>query len=213
MHRLLRHLGSAGVRGIPQPLGFTEDGREVVTYIQGIVPSYPMPAWVWTHAALDSAASLLRQVHDATESCDLCGPWRTPVHHPAEVLCHNDFAPYNLVFDGVQVVGVIDWDFASPGPRLWDLAYLAYRMVPLTTADWGDGFGPGERRSRLARLLHTYGTDAQPPEVINVLGQRLDALAQFSDLAALRLGKPELRDDAALYRHDATHLAADGTTS
>ena len=54
---------------------------------------------------------------------------------PVEVICHNDFATYNLVFDGENVVGVIDWDFASPGPRLWDIAYLAYRIVPLSSGD------------------------------------------------------------------------------
>jgi aminoglycoside phosphotransferase (APT) family kinase protein len=206
VHRLLMHLDSAGVRGVPQPRGFAEDGREVLSFVEGVVPSYPMPSWVWTEAALDSAAILLRKVHDATEGYDFPGPWRTSVHHPAEVICHNDFAPYNLVFDGDEVVGVIDWDFASPGPRLWDLAYLAYRMVPLTTAYWGDGFGPDARRDRLARLLDQYGTKAQPRGVIGVLAQRLDDLARFTDLAAQELRKPELGNHATLYRHDAARL-------
>jgi thiamine kinase-like enzyme len=102
---------------------------------------------------------------------------------------------------------VIDWDFASPGPRLWDLAYLAYRVVPLTTADWGDGFGPGARRGRSAHLLQQYGSDAQPRELIRLLVQRLEDLAQVSDEAAVRLDILELRDHASLYRHDAAHLA------
>jgi aminoglycoside phosphotransferase (APT) family kinase protein len=206
VHRLLRHLNSVGVLGVPQPRGLAEDGREVVTFVQGIVPSHPMPEWVWAGTALESAARLLRQVHDTTETHDFHGPWRSPVHHPAEVICHNDFAPYNLVFDGPRVVGVIDWDFASPGPRLWDLAYLAYRIVPLTTADWGDGFGPDERRNRLARLLHEYRTDAHPHAVIDIVVQRLHELARFTDQAAL--SNPELGEHAALYLHDAAHLTA-----
>src|SRR5204863_4404273 len=99
----------------------------VVGFVVGAVPAYPMPPWVWTDAALDSAARMLRQIHDATARLEIEGPWRSPVHQPAEVVCHNDFAPYNLVFDSGVVVGVIDWDFASPGPRVWDLSYLAYR--------------------------------------------------------------------------------------
>ncbi len=29
------------------------------------------------------------------------------------------------VFRDGLAVGLIDWDYASPGPRLWDLAHLA----------------------------------------------------------------------------------------
>ena len=48
--------------------------------------------------------------------------WQTPAHKPPEVICHNDFAPDNMVFDGRRrLVGVIDGDTASPGPRVWDL--------------------------------------------------------------------------------------------
>lgn len=208
VHRLLNHLNAVGVREVPRPLGIAADGREVVSFVEGTVPSYPMPAWVWTETALESAARLLRQIHDATEGQDLHGPWRSPVHEPAEVICHNDFATYNLVFGGGRVVGVIDWDFASPGPRLWDLSYLAYRIVPLSTADWGDGLRPDQRRDRLRRLLAAYGTDAHPREVIEVLRERLHDLARFSDRAARRLNKHELSQHATLYRDDAAHLTA-----
>ena len=51
---------------------------------------------------------------------------------PAEVVCHNDFAPYNVVFDDGGPVGVIDWETAAPGARVWDVAYAAYRWVPLS---------------------------------------------------------------------------------
>lgn len=208
VHRLFNHLNAVGVRGIPRPLGITEDGREILSFVEGTVPSYPMPTWVWTKTALESAARLLRQIHDATEGLDLQGPWRSPAHEPVEVICHNDFATYNLVFGRDRVVGVIDWDFASPGPRLWDLSYLAYRMVPLSTADWGDGFGPHERRDRLRGLLGAYGTEAHPREVIEVLRERLHDLARFSDRAAQQLDKQELSKHATLYRHDAAHLPA-----
>ena len=69
-----------------------------------------MPSWVWTGTALDTAADLLRRIHDATAELDVRGPWRAPAHEPVEVICHNDFAPYNLVFAGTtgRVVGAID---------------------------------------------------------------------------------------------------------
>lgn len=206
VHRLLQCLNDAGMRGIPRPLGRAEDGREILSFVEGTVPAYPMPGWVWADSALESCARLLRQVHDATADFDLGGPWRSPTREPVEVICHNDFAPYNLVFEGATVVGVIDWDFASPGPRLWDLAYLAYRIVPLSTTEWGDGFTEAVRRNRLHRLLAAYGMDAHVEQVIATLRQRLLDLATFTDHSARRLHNPELGDHARLYRHDAEHL-------
>ena len=206
VHRLLSTLQRSGVAGVPTPHGITDDGREVLAFIDGDVPSYPMPAWVWADEALESAARLLRQVHDATRGAELDGPWRSPIHEPAEVVCHNDFAPYNLVFDAGLVVGAIDWDFASPGPRVWDLAYLAYRIVPFTTDDVGDGFAETVRRERLDRLLAAYATDLDTHQVMSTMRQRLLELAAFSDEAAERLSKPELHEHASLYRHDAAQL-------
>ncbi len=206
VHRLLNRLTAAGVRGVPKPLGITHDGKEVLSFVEGTVPAYPMPDWVWTDTALESSAHLLRRVHDATAGLDLRGPWRSPEREPFEVVCHNDFATYNLVFDGDLVVGVIDWDFASPGPRLWDLAYLAYRIVPLSSGDRRDGFTDEEREGRLRQLLAAYGGDAEPRELMTVLRERLLALASFSEHMAERLGRPELGEHALLYRDDAAQL-------
>ncbi len=206
VHRLLHHVDAVGVRGVPKPLGVTGDGREVLSFVEGTVPTYPMPGWVWSQTALESSAHLMRRVHDATAGVELPGPWRSAVHEPLEVICHNDFATYNLVFDGETVVGVIDWDFASPGPRLWDVAYLAYRIVPLSFADRRDGFTDEERGRRLEHLLAAYGHDVDPHDVLSVLHERLIELAAFSEDMALRLGKPELSEHAQLYRYDASRL-------
>jgi len=206
VHRLLAHLQRAGVDGVPVPHGRTDDGREVLGFLDGEVPHHPVPAWVWTVRALESSARLLRRIHDATEGASLDGPWRSPTHEPPEVVCHNDFAPYNLVFEDGVVVGVIDWDFASPGPRLWDLAYLAYRIVPLTTDDWGDAFPPSVRRERLIQLLRAYGTSAGPADLLAVLRDRLLELADFSERTADPASRPELREHAQLYRRDAESL-------
>ncbi len=206
VHRLLRHCRAAGLAGVPEPQRITDDGQEVLSFLPGDVPAYPMPPWVWTRAALASSAHLLSVFHEASVTGDRTGPWRSPAREPAEVICHNDFAPYNLVYTGGVATGVIDFDYASPGPRLWDLAYLAYRIVPLTTEDVGDGFGVAERTQRLADLLAAYGVAYGQADVLAAVRERLIALAEFSDRMAETLANPALHDHALLYRRDATAI-------
>jgi hypothetical protein len=208
VHELLAVLRAAGIDEVPEPLGVDDAGREVLSYLPGVVGHHPLPDWLWRPSVLEETGALLRRIHDA--SVPLVGRdahWQLPTHEPAEVICHNDFAPYNLVFDAESVVGAIDWDFASPGPRLWDLAYLAYRIVPLTMDDWGDGFSPVARDERLRRLLRAYGVDSPPREVLTVLSRRLVELADFTDRAAERLSRPDMEEHARLYRRDAAQLS------
>ena len=208
VHRLLQRYADAGLAGTPHPLGLTADGRERLTFVPGTVPAYPKPDWVWTEAVLDDAARLLRRLHDA--SVALAGVregWRSPVRQPAEVVCHNDLAPYNLVFEDGHLTGVIDFDYCSPGPRIWDLAYLAYRLAPLTGALEVGPFTVAQRADRLVRLLAAYGSSAPVGELVSTVVVRLRDLADFSDAAGVELGNPELARHAAGYRADAARIA------
>ena len=206
IHRYLRHLGLVGISWVPQPVTIDGD-REVLSFVEGEVPLYPLPDWVWSDDALTDAARHLRLLHDASVGFDRDSAiWQLPTHEPIEVICHNDFAPHNLAFDDGRVIGAIDFDTSSPGPRIWDLAYLATRMVPLT-ADHSDG-SPGEDQShrRLQLMLDAYGSAVSWAEVVRVAVIRLRDLANFSVAKAEELGKPNLREDAAIYERDATHL-------
>ena len=205
VHRLLRHCRAAGMTSVPEVVELTDDGHEVLSFIPGDVPAYPMPRWVWTDEALTSSVQLLRPFHESTAGCDRSGPWRSPIHEPVEVICHNDFAPYNLVYRQGRAVGIIDFDYASPGSRLWDLAYLAYRIVPLST-DTADGFGPQTRNRRLTAVLDTYGSGASPADLRTIVVGRLVELARFSEEMAVTLNKPELSMHAKVYRRDAAAL-------
>jgi hypothetical protein len=206
IHRYLGHLDSAGISWVPRALAIDGD-TEVLSFVEGDVPIYPLPDWVWSDEALIDAARHLRMLHDASVGFDPgAAIWQLPIHEPIEVICHNDFAPHNLAFADGRIVGVIDFDTSSPGPRMWDLAYLATRMVPLT-ADHPDG-SPGEDQShrRIQLMLDAYAAAAAWTEVVRVAVIRLRDLAQFSVAKAEELGKPKLREDAALYERDALYL-------
>lgn len=60
-------LRAAGVPGVPEHLGLDEQGREVVEFVVGDVPIYPMPSWVWTDELLGEIGRAVRLVHDATD--------------------------------------------------------------------------------------------------------------------------------------------------
>ncbi|NMO56175.1 aminoglycoside phosphotransferase family protein [Actinoplanes sp. TBRC 11911] len=209
IQRLLRHLRDRGIAWVPVPSGVDAQGRDRVSYLPGVVPRYPLPDWVWSDTVLTGAASKLAALHEASAGFDRdAAVWRTAAHAPAEVICHNDFAPYNMVFQDGRLTGVIDWDTASPGPRVWDVAYLAYRLVPLTDPANPDGVRNGDdnRARRLRQLCDTYGHGLDPPQVLAAAVARLHDLAGFTEARAA--GRPDLLAHAVLYRRDAAWIEA-----
>lgn len=166
VHALLRQLEAAGFDGSPRVLGFDAQGREILTMIEGEVGIYPTTPEMQTEATLIAAAQMLRRYHEAATIQpgweDL--PWRYRDPDPArwEVICHSDVAPYNIVYRAGLPVGLIDFDVAGPGPKLWDVAYAAFRLAPLSSDDNCRGFGFAEPPDRVARLgvfLDAYGLD------------------------------------------------------
>jgi hypothetical protein len=209
VQRLLRHLREHGLTWVPQPLGTDDLGRDSVSYLPGTVPQYPLPAWIWADDVLVDTTAHLARLHRASASFDTGGAvWQLPVHEPAEVICHNDFAPYNMVFTDQRLTGVIDWDTASPGPRAWDLAYLAYRLVPLAGPTNDDAIGGdlAERARRLRLLCDAYGNGMHPAEVLPVAVERLYDLADFTEARADQ-GQEDLRSHVDLYRRDARWIS------
>jgi len=195
VHALLAHVRARGVTWVPEPRGTHPDGRAEVSWVEGDVPAYPMPAYVWEPAVLGRAAAMLRRLHDATEGFDRSGrTWALPEHEPAEVICHNDFAPYNLAFRDGLPAGAIDFEAASPGPRAWDLAYLAYRLVPLAHPDNPDLPPRADAAARFERLCAAYG-DVEPCAVLALVPARLRELAATAPPA-----------HAELYLADAAHI-------
>jgi len=217
VHAYLRHVRARGVTEVPEPHGLDDQGREIVSFLPGDVPGWPPPEWLWSVRTLRDAGRLLRRLHDASAGLELPDAvWQLPAHQPAEVICHNDAAPYNMVFREGRLVGLIDLDTASPGPRLWDLAYTAYRMAPFASdafagmdrgAEHLDLLADLEPFPRLDALVAAYGAAYSRVEVLGTMAERLRDLAAFSEARADGGGPAELRDHAAMYRADAARVA------
>jgi len=215
VHRYLRYLHMAGVDWVPRPVeaSLGVDGhpdRERLTYLHGDVPVYPLPAWVWADRVLSEGARRLRRLHDASVGFSSDGAvWQSPAKIPAEVVCHNDFAPHNLVFRDGRIIGAIDFDFCSPGPRVWDISYFATRAVPLTAESPEGAPGMGQARRRVEIILDAYGSDQTITfeDVVRVAIIRLHDLADLSRRKAEELDKPRLAADATSYDRDGHYLA------
>jgi thiamine kinase-like enzyme len=184
VHALLNHLRKVGFLNAPKPLGFDEKGNEILTYISGEVSNYPLSKTASSNEALITGAQLLRAYHDATVSflnnSQQNHSWLLPVRNPAEVICHGDFAPYNVVLNGCKAVAIIDFDIAHPGPRVWDIAYALYRWSPLKNPNNPDTQGNLVSQIYRARqFCDAYHLPAMP-----------EAAIDLSDLAGSRHSPP-----------------------
>ncbi|MGW4029445.1 phosphotransferase [Streptomyces sp. NPDC004838] len=184
MQRFLAHLAETGFTGAPRPHGLSEDGgEEVVEFLPGDVGHDFSAPEVRGDDSLTAAALLLRGLHDASlgfvrQPDDV---WQLPARQPAEVICHGDAATYNTVFRGSLPVAFIDFDTAHPGPRLWDVAYTAYRFVPLYAPDEAELTLPvPEARRRLRLFADAYGLSQEERTAFPaVAAARLRALVEW----------------------------------
>jgi hypothetical protein len=131
---LLRHLEAAGFAGAPRFLGRDEDGREVLSYVDGEAAIEPRPPWALSDAALVSVARLLREFHAAVASFDPGAhrwPQPVPLRFRDGMISHNDPNLDNVVFRSGRAVALIDFDLASPGSAIWDVACAARLWAPL----------------------------------------------------------------------------------
>lgn len=182
VHALLAHIRQAGFLNAPEPLGFDANGNGIVSFMAGEVSNYPLSENAASEEALVSAAQLLRAYHDATaDFATQDHTWLLPPRQPAEVVCHGDFAPYNVVLRGKTAVSIIDFDTAHPAPRVWDIAYAIYRWAPFHNPNNPDGFGNLETQISRAKLFcDSYGVSAKSrTNLVEVMIERLQTLIAF----------------------------------
>ncbi|MEU9782670.1 phosphotransferase [Streptomyces phaeochromogenes] len=186
MAELLRFLEVRGWSGAPRHLGLDEDGRELLTYLDGHVAwEREQPSAVHSEESLLLVTRLVREFHDLTAGTELTGS--------QEVVCHNDLSPKNTVYRSVggalRPVAFIDWDLAAPGARIHDVAHVCWQYI---------GLGPGvknldESARRLRLVADTYELADRAALISAILWWQdrcwrgIEAAAQAGDQAMIGL--------------------------
>ncbi|WP_281975189.1 phosphotransferase [Halobacillus litoralis] len=189
-YKLLQHLESKGFDHAPKFLGVDERNREILSFIEGEAGNYPLKKYMWSNDVLKEIAHMLRLYHDAVSDFPSLNEWPPIDNTPdnIEVLCHNDFAIYNIIFNHKQPVGIIDFDVAAPGPRLWDIAYTLYTCVPLSRlyhTETGEAvyYNPlhdAERVQKRVKLFFDYyGIEGMEKGFLEMVLLRLEGLCKY----------------------------------
>jgi hypothetical protein len=166
IHSFLRHVRDQGFDGASDPVAIEGD-RERLVFGAGDVPVPPYPTWAQADTALASTARLIRGLHDASVGFVAgANDWSDELRDVSpggdRVICHNDVCMENVVFcDGVAV-SLLDFDFAAPGRRAFDVAAFARMCVPIDDDLNASRLGwlAADRPSRLRLVADTYGLDA-----------------------------------------------------
>jgi hypothetical protein len=155
VHSLLSHLQEAGFAGAPRVVGdgFDEQGREVLTYIEGEVIN-PAP---WSDEAIHELGCLIQRLHDATTSFRppadaIWRPWFGREVGTPDIIGHCDAAPWNIVSRHGKPVALIDWEAAGPVDRLTEIAMAAWNNAQLYDDDVAEMNGLPETKHRIRQV-------------------------------------------------------------
>lgn len=182
---LLRWYGQVGFDGAPRFLGIDDQGREMLSFVEGEPAFAPVPSSDEVVAAL---GRLLRRAHDAQEG--FVAPddpqWQRAPDSAPEVIAHLDLFWTNVVFRDGLPAALIDWELAAPATRTLEVAlastYWAGIRIDEQLVQWGL---PLERRGERLRILcDGYGLDA---------AQRAGLLEELMAYRRRRIGNNEPR--------------------
>jgi phosphotransferase family enzyme len=153
VHDLLLWLEDQGFGFAPRFLGMDEQGREILSYLEG--QTCPGSGSELSDDLLVQAAQVIRIYHDLTAGSQLS--------RGHEIVAHHELGPHNTIFRENRLIGFIDWDDAAPGTRLRDLANAAYNYVDV--GHWSNQTADEQSR-RICLICTAYGWD-DPIALIN----------------------------------------------
>jgi aminoglycoside phosphotransferase (APT) family kinase protein len=145
-----------GFGGAQRFLGIDEQGRAVLSFIEGFAP--PNNGLRLDERAVRAGAWLLWRVHDLTEGTEFA--------RGSEVACHPNLAQRNFVFREMSPVAIIDWDGIRPGTRLENFADFLWAFVH--PAMYGDG-KPAAQMLRVAADAYGWSGDGLVDSMFEVV--------------------------------------------
>lgn len=164
VHRLLKHLESIGFKYAPRVLGFDDKGREILSFIDG---ESGKDGWekIVSDDGLRKFAKLLREYHDAVSdfhpTSDSEWAYSKGGVKEGEIICHGDFGVWNVVWQGSEPVGIIDWDFVLPAKPRYDMLYALEYAVPFRDDEaclkWHHFPEVPDRKHRIKVFTGAYG--------------------------------------------------------
>jgi len=143
VHRLMNELKEKNFELSPTFLGVDKKNREIISYI----PGTQMNKGEITLDLMKQSMKALRLFHDILAVSELRGE--------RETVIHTDFAPWNMIVDKGQLVGIIDFDDAIPGERIKDIVYACWNLLDI--GDLDSEYSEKNTLNLLPELFDAYG--------------------------------------------------------
>ena len=176
----LLYLEKAGMQNVPRFLGLDEQGREMFSYLPGKTMGRDFDH---THPCLTSddtiadAARFLRKLHDVSVGFlpeaikrDWINPYFPNGIH--ETICHGDTGIWNFVFVDDRIAGLIDFEQAYPGTRVWDLTSTLFCTALPSCYGYEPSKHAANAKRRIKLFFDAYGMD-RPADIIELTAQRI----------------------------------------
>ncbi|MGN6204489.1 aminoglycoside phosphotransferase family protein [Humibacter sp.] len=148
--KVLRELNARGYRWAPRYLGIDDQGRDVLSFVEGATTSHPSERDERSYAAV---GRMLRELHELTRGSELAAG--------GECVVHGDPGPFNVVMRRGMPVALIDWDAAHAGDPLTDVGYAGWTWCIQAVG----GVPVADQARRLSELVGGYGA-ALPPDTV-----------------------------------------------
>lgn len=181
IHSFLKALHENKFHKAPTPISIAQF-NETLSFVDGNVYNYPLPKEFYSEEMIVSSAKLLKEFHKAGQPYlnKLNGKedWMLPATKPMEVMCHGDYAPYNVTIINGKATGIIDFDTLHPGPMIEDVAYAIYRWVPFFRDEKRITLSKKIERAKL--FLDEYGvSNATRSQLVAEMINRIRNLVQY----------------------------------